>query len=121
MPPSSFDPAELGGQAASAGELGTLLVTGDSLSMPLDVELARRLGDTDVDVERDPHVGTGISKTGLVDWGRLSTEQVGELEPEAVVVFIGANEGFDCPAAAASRSSAAAPTGPPSSPTACAA
>ena len=81
VPPASFDPAELGGQAASAGELGTLLVTGDSLSMPLDIELARRLGDTDVDVERDPHVGTGISKTGLVDWGRLSAEQVGELGP----------------------------------------
>ena len=48
----------------------------------------------DVEVERDPHVGTGISKTGLLDWGRLSTDQVAELEPDATVVFIGANEGF---------------------------
>jgi hypothetical protein len=75
-----------------------LLVTGDSLSMPLDVTLARRLAERDgVKVERDPHIGTGISKTGLVDWGRLSTEQARERRAAAVVVFIGANEGFPMP------------------------
>lgn len=97
VPPSSFDPVELGSDPAPAGELGTLLVTGDSLSMPLDVELARRLAGGDVEVERDPHVGTGISKSGLVDWGRLSTEQTAEHSADAVVVFIGANEGFELP------------------------
>jgi lysophospholipase L1-like esterase len=98
VPPTSFDPQQLGEQAAPAGELNKLLVTGDSLAMPLDVELARRLADTDpdVEVERDPHVGTGISKTGLLDWGRLSTEQAAG-DPDAVVVFIGANEGFELP------------------------
>jgi hypothetical protein len=44
VPPSSFDPAELGARPA-AGRLGTLLVTGDSLAMPLDVEMARRYAD----------------------------------------------------------------------------
>ena len=39
----------------------------------------------------------GISKSGLLDWGRLSTDQVREDEPDAVVVFIGANEGFPLP------------------------
>ena len=99
VPPTSFDPAELGSAATPAGELSTMLVTGDSLAMPLDTELARRMADEggDVEVERDPHVGTGISKAGLVDWGRLSTEQVAEHEPQAVVVFIGANEGFELP------------------------
>ena len=98
VPPTSFDPAELGTETAP-GELGTVLVTGDSLAMPLDVELARRYAEAggDVKVERDPHVGTGISKTGLVDWGKLSTEQVADLSPDAVVVFIGANEGFELP------------------------
>ena len=48
-------------------------------------------------MERDPHVGTGISKTGLVDWGKLSSQRTAEREPDAVVVFIGANEGFDLP------------------------
>jgi lysophospholipase L1-like esterase len=41
-------------------------------------------------------VGTGISKTGLLDWGRLSTEQAAG-DPDAVVVLIGANEGFELP------------------------
>ena len=44
---------------------------------------------------RDPHVGTGLSITGIVDWGKLSTRQVEKDKPEAIVVFIGANEGFD--------------------------
>jgi hypothetical protein len=67
--------------------------------MPLDVETARRMADSaeDVDVQRDPHVGTGISKSGLLDWGKLSTEQLAERHPDAVVVFIGANEGFPIP------------------------
>jgi lysophospholipase L1-like esterase len=97
--PDSFDPAELGGEPDPPRALDTLLVTGDSLAMPLDVETARRLADDDEDVEvqRDPHVGTGISKSGLVDWGRLSTQHVREREPDATVVFIGANEGFPLP------------------------
>ena len=48
---------------------------------------------------RDVHVGTGVSKTDLLDWGKLSAKQVGKDEPDAVVVFIGANEGFPMPAA----------------------
>ncbi len=48
-------------------------------------------------MQRDPHVGTGISKSGLVDWGKLSTQHVEERKPDAVVVFIGANEGFPLP------------------------
>jgi lysophospholipase L1-like esterase len=99
--PDSFDPAELGAQPDPPRELENILVTGDSLAMPLDVETARRMAERDegVEVERDPHVGTGISKTGLLDWGKLSTDQVADREPEAVVVFIGANEGFPLPGA----------------------
>ena len=97
--PDSFDPAELGAKPKPPRSLDTLLVTGDSMAMPLDVQTARRVADSDegVEVERDPHVGTGISKSGLVDWGKLSTQQVQEREPDAVVVFIGANEGFPLP------------------------
>ncbi len=95
----SFDPAELGAKPDPPRPLDTLLVTGDSLAMPLDVETARRLAerDSDVEVQRDPHVGTGLSKSGLLDWGKLSTQHVREREPDAVVVFIGANEGFPLP------------------------
>jgi lysophospholipase L1-like esterase len=96
-----LSPGEGGGTTipatADEGAL-TLLVTGDSLAMPLDTELARRYAGGDVRVVRDAHVGTGISKEGVVDWERLSTQQARRERPGAVVVFIGANEGFPLPA-----------------------
>jgi lysophospholipase L1-like esterase len=95
--PDAFDPTTLGEQPPPEQELGTLLVTGDSLSTPLDSELARRLAPEGVDVVRDPHLGTGISNTALVDWGELSTAQVANDHPDAVVVFIGAADGFPLP------------------------
>jgi hypothetical protein len=58
VPPESFDPAALGEPPAPPRPLRRLLVTGDSLSMPLDAELTRRLAGQGVEVERDPHVGT---------------------------------------------------------------
>src|SRR5262249_53076949 len=72
----------------------TLLVTGDSLSQPLDSELARLLSPKGVKVIRDPHLGSGISKSFLVDWGQLSADQVRKHKPNAIVVMIGANEGY---------------------------
>ena len=95
--PDQFDPLELGVKPKPAGKLETLLVTGDSLSLPLDSEIAKRLAPEGVKVERDPHVGTGISKAGVVDWAKLSGQQVEDHHPDAVVVFIGANEGFALP------------------------
>ena len=79
--------------------LQRLLVTGDSLSTPLDIEIARKLADqgTGVEVTRDPHLATGISNTGLVDWGKLSSSQASNDDPDAVVLFIGANEGYSMP------------------------
>jgi lysophospholipase L1-like esterase len=91
--PDAFDPAALGSPPPPRKPLKTLLVTGDSLSQPLDQELARRLAGS-ARVVRDPHVGTGISKSIIVDWGKLSAAQVRKDRPDAVVVFIGANEGF---------------------------
>ena len=89
----AFDPAALGAKPVQLDKLGTLLVTGDSLSQPLDVQLARRLASAGVRTVREPHLGTGISKT-LLDWGALSTAQVKKESPDAVVFFLGANEGF---------------------------
>jgi lysophospholipase L1-like esterase len=79
--------------------LHKLLVTGDSLSTPIDIEIARKLADqgAGVQVTRDPHLATGISNTGLVDWGQLSSSQASEDDPDAVVLFIGANEGYPMP------------------------
>ena len=95
--PHAFAPAAIGAPAGAKRALHTLLVTGDSLSTPLDLELARRLAGKGVRVLREPHLGTGISKTDLVDWGKLSTSQVKKHRPDAVVAFIGANEGFPMP------------------------
>ena len=90
----AIDPAAIGAKPAVLDKLGTLLVTGDSLSQPLDVQLARRLAPDGVRTVREVHLGTGISKSGLVDWGALSTQQVKKESPDAVVFFLGANEGF---------------------------
>jgi lysophospholipase L1-like esterase len=86
-----------GGTGAGGSGRHTLLVTGDSMAMPLDVEMARRLAGKGFRVVRDVHVGTGISKSLFVDWRDLSTRQVRKDRPDAVVVFIGANEGFPMP------------------------
>jgi lysophospholipase L1-like esterase len=91
--PDAFDPAAVGAPPPPKRPLKTLLVTGDSLSQPLDQDTARRLAGS-VKVVRDPHVGTGISKSIIVDWAKLSSAQVKKDKPDAVVVFIGANEGF---------------------------
>jgi lysophospholipase L1-like esterase len=91
-----FEAAALG-EPQPKSELETLLVTGDSLSTPLDIELGQNLAPDGVDVVRDPHLATGISRDDLVDWAQLSATQVAADEPDAVVIFIGANEGLPMP------------------------
>jgi lysophospholipase L1-like esterase len=91
----AFEPGAVGERARPPAPLRSVLVTGDSMVMPLDGELARLLvRERDARVRRDAHVGTGISKSGLADWGELSAGQVRRDRPEAVVVWLGANEGF---------------------------
>src|SRR3954451_19672191 len=90
----AFDPTAIGAKPPAPRPLKRLLVTGDSMVQPLDAKLAGALSDRGVKVFREAHLGTGISKTFLVDWGQLSTQQVKKDKPDAVVVFIGANEGF---------------------------
>ena len=92
--PEAFEPSAVGEPAPRPLPLRKVLVTGDSMVLPLDAELGRRLAGDDVDVVRDPQLGTGISQTELVDWARLSREQTRAERPDAVVVFMGANEGF---------------------------
>src|SRR5262245_31769296 len=92
--PDAFAPADIGAKPPAKTRLRTLLVTGDSMVQGLDAKLATALAGQGVKVTRESHLGTGISKTFLVDWGQLSTRQVKRVKPDAVVVFIGANEGF---------------------------
>ncbi len=103
--PSAVTPEWFEGAAAGAAlgepepkrKLGTLLVTGDSLSTPLDLELAQRLTPDGVYVVRDPHLATGISRDDIVDWAKLSATQVADDHLDAIVIFIGANEGLPMP------------------------
>ncbi|MEV4420299.1 GDSL-type esterase/lipase family protein [Patulibacter sp. NPDC049589] len=97
LTPDAFDPSMLGEKTTPIPKLSTVLVTGDSLSQPLDVELAQRLASKGVKTIRDPHLGTGISNTDLLDWGQLSQQQVKKDKPDAIVFFLGANEGFPLP------------------------
>ena len=92
--PDAFSPAELNVKPAAPRPLHTVLVTGDSMALLLDAEVARRLTGSGVRTVRDPHLGTGLSFSTLIDWGRLAVSQVKRDHPDAVVVFIGANEGF---------------------------
>jgi lysophospholipase L1-like esterase len=92
--PAAFNPSTIGAPAPHRRRLQTLLVTGDSMSEPLDSDLAGDLIPKGVRVVQDPHIGTGISTTFVVNWAQLSAAQVKSDHPEAVVIFIGANDGF---------------------------
>jgi lysophospholipase L1-like esterase len=91
---AAFGPSELGQALPPKTALHKLLVTGDSMSEPMDGDLAETLVTENVNVIRDPHIGSGISTTFVVDWGKLAADQVSKYHPDAVVVFIGANDGF---------------------------
>lgn len=92
--PSAFPPSAIGAPAGRKRRLHSLLVTGDSMSEPLDSDLAGDLIPKGIHVTQDPHIGTGISTTFIVNWAQLSVAQVKAYHPQAVVVFIGANDGF---------------------------
>lgn len=94
--PDAIDPAAVGETPRPPRPLRTLLVTGDSMATPLDAELARTFAARGVEVTRDPHIGTSISQPQIIDWRQLAAQQAAE-KPDAVVVFLGANEGFPLP------------------------
>jgi hypothetical protein len=95
--PDAFDPAAIGAATPARHTLRTVLVTGDSMSQPLDQDVAQLLDPRGVNVIQDPHLGTAISSTIIVNWGQLAAFQVRHDHPQAVVMFIGANEGFPMP------------------------
>ncbi len=92
--PESFDPTSIGLPPPEPMALDKLLVTGDSTSIPMDSVLAQRLAPQGVEVVRDPKLGSAISDEEFLDWGQLSNAQVRDENPDAVVMSIGAGEGF---------------------------
>ncbi|MEV4423002.1 GDSL-type esterase/lipase family protein [Patulibacter sp. NPDC049589] len=89
----AFDGAALGGKVVAPRPLKTVLVTGDSMSQPMDADLARKLAGSGIKTTRDVHIGTSVSQPEIVDWRGLAATQ-SATSPDAVIVFLGANEGF---------------------------
>lgn len=92
--PDAFDPATIGAPLPAKVPLKKLLVAGDSLPEQLYAQLGRQLSSKGVKVVKGWLLGTGISKPDVVDWGRLATTQTEKQKPDAVIMFMGANEGF---------------------------
>jgi lysophospholipase L1-like esterase len=72
--------------------LPNILATGDSLMQGLDAILDDRLSG-EAQVDKDVHIGSGLSKPVIVDWAKLPTRQVREFQPKATLLFLGTNDG----------------------------
>jgi hypothetical protein len=90
----AFDPGQIGAPAPRRRVLRNLLITGDSMSTPLNGEIYKLLGPHGVHVYSDLHYGGGISKDFVFDWPDEAVTISRQRRPDATVVFIGANEGF---------------------------
>jgi hypothetical protein len=91
--PESFNPAQLH-QKVQKKPLKKLLVTGDSMTQPMDAILAQRLEPDGVDVKRDVHQGTAITNPQLLNWAKLAKKQAKDDKPDAMVVLLGTADGF---------------------------
>ncbi len=70
-----------------------MLATGDSMIQYVDVALKRHLRKS-ARVPSDAQISTGLSKTSFLNWPRHAAAQTRRFHPRAVVVFLGANDGF---------------------------
>src|SRR3954468_9840808 len=82
------------GAAPAQARGGRMLATGDSMIQIVDGFLAKELRPEHFRVHSDAHVGTGISKSFLLDWVKHARYLARHYRPHATVVFLGANEGF---------------------------
>jgi len=73
-----------------AGRL-SVLVTGDSLSYPINQEMAVE-APAGMVVHVDRHDGTGLT-TQTVDWPRLAVSQVERFHPDATIITLGGVDG----------------------------
>ena len=70
-----------------------LLVVGDSLGIDFGQPLVNDLAATDVvSAVLDGHIDTGLSRPDYFDWPTELQHDITQYQPEAVVVFIGAND-----------------------------
>ena len=121
--PGRVRPARARRQPGPPRPLRTVLVTGDSLAQPLDAKVARafsarhRREGRARRPHRHRHLASPTSSTGA----RSRSPRCASAQPDAVVVFMGANEGFPLPVRrSGTREVLRRPTGRPRTPTACA-
>lgn len=70
-----------------------LLVTGDSLGIDFGQPLVNDLAATDVvSAVLDGHIDTGLARSDYFDWQPELQRDITQYQPQAVVVFIGAND-----------------------------
>ena len=69
----------------------SVLVTGDSMSYPIDQEMGIEAPRGMV-VHVDRHDGTGLTTT-TVNWARLAARQVARFHPDATVISLGGRDG----------------------------
>ncbi|HVA03773.1 MAG TPA: DUF459 domain-containing protein [Acidimicrobiales bacterium] len=70
-----------------------LLVMGDSLGIDFGQPLVNNLAATDVvSAVLDGHIDTGLARPDYFDWQSELQRDINRYQPEAIVVFIGAND-----------------------------
>jgi lysophospholipase L1-like esterase len=86
-------------RALGRGGRLNVLATGDSMIQIIDSYLKQRIDSRRARVRSDARISTGLSKPSLLDWQAHARRQAAA-RPDAVVMFIGANDGFPMKGAA---------------------
>jgi hypothetical protein len=79
--------------AAAQGDTPRVLATGDSMIQIVDSYMEQGLGSR-AELRSDAHISTGLAKPWMLDWPRYARRQARRLKPDAVVMVIGANDGY---------------------------
>ena len=85
--------------AAAQSDPPRVLATGDSMIQIVDSYLEQMLGAR-AELRSDAHVSTGLAKPWMLDWPKYARKQARRLKPGAVVMVIGANDGYSLDGAA---------------------
>jgi hypothetical protein len=72
-----------------------LFVTGDSEAQLVGLSMAELDGAGLLDVETVPRNSTGLTNPGFLNWELNAQQEMAARDPEAVVILIGANDGFN--------------------------
>jgi hypothetical protein len=72
-----------------------VLVTGDSQAEFIGQQLAAQAPDGLVEVETVPRIGTGLTNPAFFNWEVNAEQEIADRDPDAVVMSIGGNDGFN--------------------------